>query len=174
MFNARVRTASAGRVGRRLAATVLLFPAVVTAQQASYSSITFFGDSYVDTGNARILSGGAQPPSPPYALGRFSNGLVFTDYLAQALNRPTDANPVFVTRAASGNYAVGGARTDSPQVGTASQIGSYLTRPGATPATLTDPNGLYVLFVGGNDLRDAGGSRPRRSARRRPPRPPSA
>jgi phospholipase/lecithinase/hemolysin len=40
-------------------------------------------------------------------------------------------------------------------VGTGAQIGSYLTRPGVTPGTLTDPTGLYVLFVGGNDLRDA-------------------
>jgi outer membrane lipase/esterase len=157
MSTFRVPTATLGRVGRRLAATVLLFPAAVAAQRSSYTSITFFGDSYVDTGNARLLSNGAQPPSPPYALGRFSNGMVFTDYLAQALNRPGDATPVFLSRAASGNYAVGGARTDSPSVGTASQINSYLGRTVTTPGTLTDPTGLYVLFVGGNDLRDAGG-----------------
>jgi outer membrane lipase/esterase len=147
---------AAARRARVAAAALALAAPAALAAQAPYSSLTFFGDSYVDTGNAFILTGGAQP-LPPYFQGRFSNGLVFTDYLAQSLGRPTDAAPVFVQRAASGNYAVGGARTDSPNVGTASQIGSYLTRPGVTPATRTDATGLYVLFAGGNDLRDAGG-----------------
>ena len=155
--------ASRPRLRRAIVALALpaaFAPAALSAQRASYSSVTFFGDSYVDTGNALILTNGANP-APPYAPGRFSNGLVLTDYIAQGLNRPGDAAPAFATGlipggsfGASGNYAVGGARTDSPQVGTASQIGAYLTRAGATPTTRTDPNGLYVLFVGGNDLRD--------------------
>jgi outer membrane lipase/esterase len=143
-------------VGVAVTAGLALAPAAAAAQ-APFTSLTFFGDSYVDTGNLFLLTGGAQPPAPPYATGRFSNGLVFTDYLAASLGRPGDAAPVFLTRAASGNYAIGGARTDGsvpPSTGT--QVGSYLTRPGATPSTRTDPTGLYALFAGGNDLRDAG------------------
>ena len=126
--------------------------------QGPFSSLTFFGDSYVDTGNLRVLTNGAQPPSPPYATGRFSNGPVWVDYLATQLGRPTDAAPVFATQAASGNYAIAGARTTGgTPPGTDLQIGRYLTRPGTTPGSLTDPTGLYALFGGGNDLRDAGG-----------------
>jgi outer membrane lipase/esterase len=139
------------------AALVTWLPGALQAQ-GPFTSLTFFGDSYVDTGNLRVLTNGAQPPSPPYAPGRFSDGPVWVDYLAAQLGRPMDAAPVFATQAASGNYAVAGARTTggSPP-GTDLQIGRYLTRPGTTPGSLADPTGLYALFGGGNDLRDAGG-----------------
>lgn len=150
---------------RRTAAFVLALaaaPAMLGAQR-TFTSLTVFGDSYVDTGNAFALSGGTQA-APPYVNRRFSNGAVFTDYLAQALGRPGDATAAFTSvpvpgvtpLPASGNFAIGGARTDNAQ-GTAVQLNLYLNRPGTTPATRTDPTGLYTLFVGGNDLRDAGG-----------------
>jgi outer membrane lipase/esterase len=148
------------RAARRRAAPFLvaffaLAPAALDAQ-GPFTSVTFFGDSYVDTGNAFLLTGGANPP-PPYFQGRFSNGLVWSDYLARSLGRPGDAAPVFLTRAASGVYAVAGARSGpGGQTSTATQIGSYLTRPGGTPGQVSDPTGLYALFAGGNDLRDAG------------------
>jgi phospholipase/lecithinase/hemolysin len=130
-------------------------PLVLSAQ--TFSSLTFFGDSYSDTGNLTQLTGGAFPP-PPYAPGRYSNGLVWVDRFAAMLGRPTDATPSFVSRAASGNYAVAGAQTqDRPggSPGSATQVASYLTRPGATPSTRTDATGLYTLFIGGNDLNAA-------------------
>lgn len=136
-------------------ALVATAPAALRAQ-GPFSSLTFFGDSYSDTGNLSLLTGGTQPPTPPYAPGRFSNGPVWVDYFAQALGRPADAAPVFLTRAASGNYAIGGARSAGSPISTQTQVGSYLTRPGATPGALTDPTGLYALFAGGNDLRDIG------------------
>jgi len=147
---------------RRFPVVVALLAALAPsalAAQGPFSSLTFFGDSYSDTGNAFLLTGGTQPPSPPYALGRFSNGPVYVDYLAARLGRPGDAAPAFVTRAARGNYAVAAARTqDIPglPIGTQTQVGAYLTRPGAAPGARTDPTGLYTLFAGGNDLRDAG------------------
>ncbi len=143
-----------GRVVR-LAVVTALAPAALHAQ-GPFSSLTFFGDSYIDTGNLSLLTGGTQPPSPPYAPGRFSNGPVWIEYFAQSLGRAGDAAPVFVTRAASGNYGVAGARTVGSAISTQTQVGSYLTRPGATTATLTDPTGLYTIFAGGNDLRDIG------------------
>lgn len=136
------------------AAALALVPAAAGGQMP-YTSLTFFGDSYVDTGNAFLLTGGTTPAAPYYN-GRFSNGPVWVDYLAASLGRPGDAAPVFLARSASGNYAIGGARTDG-LIGTGAQIGAYLTRPGATASTRTDPTGLYTLFAGGNDLRDAGG-----------------
>jgi outer membrane lipase/esterase len=92
-------------------------------------------------------------------MGRFSNGPIWVDFFAALLGRPADAAPVFLQGGASGNYAVGGARTvntgpvppQSPS--TQLQIARYLTSTGG----LTDPTGLYVLFAGGNDLRDIAG-----------------
>ncbi len=126
--------------------------------QGPFTSLTVFGDSYVDSGNLRRITFGTQPPPSLYPSGRLSDGDVFSEYLARSLGRPGDAAPVFGTGAASGNYAVGGARTDGAfPPGTQTQIGAYLTRPGAGPGTFTDPTGLYLLFAGGNDLREAGG-----------------
>jgi outer membrane lipase/esterase len=157
MLRPTVLRAARRRAAPFLVAFFALAPAALDAQ-GPFTSVTFFGDSYVDTGNAFLLSGGAQPASPPYFQGRFSNGLVFSDYLARSLGRPGDAAPVFLTRAASGNYAVAGARSGpGGQTSTATQIGSYLTRPGGTPGQVSDPTGLYALFAGGNDLRDASG-----------------
>ncbi len=148
--------------GRRQAwivalAALLIVPLPDAAHaQSPFTSLTFFGDSYVDTGNLRLGTGGALPPSPPYAPGRFSNGPVWVEYFATRLGRPGDAAPAFFTQAGSGNYAFAGARTtEAVPPGTDAQIARYLTRPGATPGTLTDPTGLYTLFTGANDLRDA-------------------
>jgi phospholipase/lecithinase/hemolysin len=137
-------------------ALAVLLPGAARAQ-GGFTSLTFFGNSSSDTGNLLQLTGGAQPPSSTYYMGRFSNGPNWVDYFATALGRPDDARPAFVANAGSGNYAIGGARTTGTNPpGTDAQIGRYLTRPGTVPGTLTDPTGLYVLLAGGNDLRDAG------------------
>ncbi|HEY0778811.1 MAG TPA: SGNH/GDSL hydrolase family protein [Gemmatirosa sp.] len=139
----------------RLALVAACAPVAARAQ-GPFTSLTFFGDSYSDTGNAYLLTLGLEPPSPPYATGRFSNGPIWVDYFAQALGRPSGATPAFLTRAASGDYAVASARTTGSLISTQAQIGSYLSRLGTTPGTVTDPTGLYALFAGGDDLRDAG------------------
>lgn len=139
----------------KIALVALIAPVGLRAQRP-FSSLTFFGDSYSDTGNAYLLTGETLPPSPPYATGRFSNGPIWVDDFAQALGRPADAAPAFLTRAASGDYAVASARTTGSLISTQAQIASYLSRPGAGPGTATDPSGLYALFAGGDDLRDAG------------------
>ena len=139
------------------ALTVAALAPITLAAQGPYTSITFFGDSYIDTGNLFLLTAGTLPPSPPYATGRFSNGPVWSEYFAASLGHPNDAAPALLSGRSSGNYAVAGARTNgSIPPGTQAQIGAYLNRPGATPGTLTDPTGLYVLFAGGDDMRDAG------------------
>ena len=145
-----------------LAATLAaVMPGAPAHAQGPITSLTLFGDSFSDTGNAFQLSG--FPPAP-YVNGRFSNGDVFGDYLARLLGRPGDATPAFAARLPSGNYAIGASRTVDavvnvpglgPQTvpGTASQIAQYALVPGRT----FDPTGLYVLFAGANDVRDAGG-----------------
>ncbi len=61
-----------------------------TAQADSFSNIYVFGDSLVDTGNLFNASSAAGipviPPSPPFFEGRFSNGKIWIDNLAEGLN----------------------------------------------------------------------------------------
>lgn len=129
-----------------VAATVASLPA-----QAAYSGITFFGDSLSDTGNVAIATGGAIPPSP-YFLGRFSDGAVWTDYLAGGLG--FSAKP---SLSGGNNFAFGGARTgaDSNDAvpGLLAQTAG-LWAP-SLPGGAADPHRLYVLVGGGNDMRDA-------------------
>lgn len=125
--------------------------AAVTAQAASFSNLVIFGDSLSDTGNLFLATGGAQPPAgQPYAPGRFSNGPLWVETLAAGLGLPNGAAPYLV---GGSNYAFAGARTgtDSSPPGLLAQaVGLW---GAANPAA--DPNALYVLVGGGNDMRDA-------------------
>jgi phospholipase/lecithinase/hemolysin len=142
------------------AVLLALAPAVASAQ---FTSLTFFGDSFTDTGNGDLLSGAFGldfTPSPPYAAGRASNGPLWADYLAAALGLGGDANPSFAPAPFTGrNFAVGTARTGlfggtfPPPVGTPA-IG-MLAQFAAYPAAITDPTGLYAIFGGANDIADA-------------------
>lgn len=119
---------------------------------AAYTSMTVFGDSLSDTGNIKIATGGAIPAAP-YFNGRFSDGPVWIDHLATDLGLPLGA---VAALAGGNNYAFGGARTGtsgSPP-GLLAQIGGLW---GPTHAA-ADPNGLYLVVGGGNDMRDARGA----------------
>eukprot|EP00588_Corethron_pennatum_P005256 CAMPEP_0194300032 /NCGR_PEP_ID=MMETSP0169-20130528/61035_1 /TAXON_ID=218684 /ORGANISM="Corethron pennatum, Strain L29A3" /LENGTH=367 /DNA_ID=CAMNT_0039050167 /DNA_START=90 /DNA_END=1193 /DNA_ORIENTATION=- len=75
-----------------------------------------FGDSLTDNGNLYGITGGALPPALGYAEGRFTNGFVWVEFLADALGlaRPAPRYP-----AASGtNYAVAGASTGDGETST--------------------------------------------------------
>ena len=57
-----------------------------TADAASLNGFTSFwtiGDSLSDPGNLYAATGGAQPQSPPYYEGRFSNGPVWAETVAK-------------------------------------------------------------------------------------------
>lgn len=111
---------------------------------ASFSQIYVFGDSLSDTGNSLKATG--VPPSPPYFQGRFSNGPVWSEYLA---------NDLGLTEQQQTNYAFGGANSGSDNTlvpglqglpGLQQQIDSY-----KATNTSADPNALYVLWAGAND-----------------------
>jgi outer membrane lipase/esterase len=169
------------RLARRSAATLGAAAGLALAAapaHAQFSSLTFFGDSFTDTGNGDLLSGtilGTDfTPSPPYAPGVASNGPVWAQVLATALARPFDAAPSFT---GGNNFAIGTARTGltggvvppgslgplppgTPlPVGMQTQLGVHngVCPPlvPCPPARATDPTGLYVIFGGGNDLGDA-------------------
>ncbi len=135
-------------VAAAIAATMLT--AAPLHAQRTFTTFTVFGDSFSDTGNLFQLTGGLLPLSPPYFPGRVSNGLVWTDYMAQRLGVPGDAAPALLALGNSGNYAVAGAATSgSLAPSTELQLAAWLTRPTGPAA---DPTGLYTYFAGANDM----------------------
>ena len=129
--------------------------------QAGYSAMYVYGDSLSDTGNLQILSGGAfpNPAAGPYFNGRFSDGPVWVESLGTKLGLAADAAPFLL---GGKNYAVAGARTsgggptDPPSL--LAQLGVLWNAPAA------DPNALYVVVAGGNDMRDSRTAFPTMSA----------
>lgn len=129
------------------------------ALAVTYSDFVVFGDSLSDTGNDFILSSMIHAVDPTFPIvpspqgyndsRRFSNGPVYADRLAQRLG--FDLRP---SRAGGTNYAYGGARTDRVQLpGSSSFVEQVQTFIGASgPA---DPDALYVVFIGTNDVQDA-------------------
>lgn len=141
------------RVAGALAACALA--AAPAGAQRTFTSLTMFGDSFSDVGNARALVGPTIPP-------RFSNGPVWSDSLAIRLGRAGDATPSFVPQSATGVYAVGGAVAvgsgASALTSTQAQIGRWCLSTTVVCNRTADATGLYTLFVGGNDLRAIAGN----------------
>nr|WP_295660848.1 PEPxxWA-CTERM sorting domain-containing protein [Polymorphobacter sp.] len=131
-----------------LLATAMLVGAAVPALAAKQpDKIVVFGDSLVDAGNLSFLTGGAyDPPSKGYYPGRFTNGLDYTDLLNQRLYGSLSKPSLL----GGNNYAFGGARivNDGDAVpDLALQVGGYLST-----AHVADPNALYIINDGGNDV----------------------
>ncbi len=122
------------------ASTLGLITAPAGAQP--FDQLYIFGDSLSDTGRSYAASGETSPPSPPYFEGRFSDGPVWVEYLAEDFAVP------FVEET---NYAWAGARADSqtdPIHGLLTQLGEFEE---ATPALDPQGHGLYVILIGAND-----------------------
>lgn len=119
----------------------------VPSHSQPFTRIFVFGDSLSDSGNLYRLSGG-YPPAP-YFEGRFSNGRVWVEQLADALG---------LTIRAGDNYAVGGATTgfvnsndglngrDYP--GLLDEVASFA----ATRDTAEADGVLFVVWAGANDF----------------------
>jgi outer membrane lipase/esterase len=125
--------------------------ASITAQAKtpSYDALYVFGDSYCDVGNLFIATGGAEPAAP-YYLGRFSNGPIWLDHVAGFLGVPLKPS-----LAGGTDYAFGGAWVTQPQSVTGvpsvlQQVELYLVQHDGR----ADPNALYILEGGGNDILD--------------------
>jgi phospholipase/lecithinase/hemolysin len=124
-----------------------------TARAGSISAIYSFGDSLSDAGNAYIATGGAEPGAP-YKNGEFSNGPVWVQDLAKSLGLP----PVTASLAGGPtgtDYAVGGAISGNLPFLSAG-AGDLPSQLAAFHATnpVANPNGLYTLWIGSNDLAD--------------------
>ena len=135
-----------------------------SAHAGPYTALYAFGDSLSDVGNDLILTNPAygapvQLPAPTIytdgvLTGRFTNGANYLDGLASHLGLGA-----LVPSLAGGTiYAYGGARTTyaasglPAQASFDNQIAAYTTHlAGAT----ADPNALYVVWIGANDMADA-------------------
>ena len=142
--------------GRLFSASVIVAATLtsVPAHAGPFNNMFVFGDSLSDTGNLKILSPSDYPPpaSGPYFDGRLSDGPVWVETLAADLGLAASTSPYFAGTGGT-NFAIAGARTGSTgsPPGVLAQIGGiWFPAFGAA-----DPNALYVVVGGGNDLRDA-------------------
>jgi phospholipase/lecithinase/hemolysin len=136
------------KIVRVTAAASLALSAMLFGNAAkAYDELVVFGDSLSDNGNLyrsifQIL------PTKPYFNGRFTNGPVAVEVMAQALDIPLV------------NYAFGGATSgannqyiDGSFTGLFGQISGFLMqRPAGQPV---DADDLYIVWGGGNDLLSA-------------------
>ncbi len=134
------------------AATLASLPAVA----GPYSQMFVFGDSLSDTGNVYLASAGTNPPAgQPYYQGRFSDGPVWVETLAAGLG--LGLSPALLP--GGNNFAFAGARTVTPPVvpGDPQPPGLLQQAVGlwGSANPVADPNALYVVVGGGNDMRDA-------------------
>ena len=129
-----------------LSITALVLGAAAQANgQAPFDEIIVFGDSLSDTGNVFISFGA--PPSPPYFDGRFSNGPVAVEHVADQLGFPALLPSII----GGTNFAWGGAETGpgfgssgTPNLGT--QIGFFFGG-----GNTLDGDELIAVNGGGND-----------------------
>jgi len=124
--------------------------ATSSTADATPTSVYAFGDSLTDTGNINASTFGILPLSP-YASGRFSNGPIWIDRVTSAFG--TQATPSLT---GGNNFAYGGATTGGiAPPGVTFQTLDYLARQGVNGA---DPNALYIVYAGGNDVLNELGS----------------
>lgn len=130
-------------------ALALVLAAAGPARAVSFTSIYAFGDSLSDNGNLFAATG--QPPSP-YFNGRFSNGPVAVERMATTLGIPLFDFAWGGATSGFGNVADGGVPFTPGAFGlpgVATQAIQYAASVGIGGA---DPNALYVVWGGANDL----------------------
>lgn len=124
---------------------LLIFIMVVAAKFMDkthpITELYVFGDSLSDTGMVFQATGGMYPPNPTYYQGRYSNGRVWIEYLAESLH---------LSSKQTNNFAYGGATTGS--VGN-NYVPTLLNQVQSFTQThqKTNSDALYVLWAGAND-----------------------
>lgn len=125
-----------------LSAVLLAMTSLASA--GAYPAVIAYGDSLSDNGNLYALDGGTNPLSPPYYMGRFSNGPVTVEQLTTDLG---------LSQANLHDFAIGGATTGSGPsgIGMLNQVAGTLTA--VTPLL---PSSLVLVWGGPNDFLDFG------------------
>ncbi len=140
---------------------LLAFASASPALAGAPHRFVVFGDSLSDPGNAFVLLRDVEVPpfdnlipDAPYARGafHFSNGPTWVEQLSLLDHAVPSAGPALFIPLLFSNYAVGGARArrEGP-FDLSTQVGLFVRDfRGQGPS-----DALYIVFVGGNDLRDA-------------------
>ncbi|KAJ2471162.1 hypothetical protein IWW56_006390, partial [Coemansia sp. RSA 2131] len=129
-----------------------------TDQQSSslistrYSRLVFLGDSNADNGNVLRLTHGTHPaPSSVYWQGRYSNGKVWADHLAELVSPASTINLAYGCATIDNDIVSGtvpmpdGQRVEVPSVADqVNDLGSLVGR--------LSPTDLVLIQVGSNDL----------------------
>ena len=144
-----------------MVATAALVALGSPAAALTPSTFYIFGDSFTDAGNIAAATGNTIPdPALGYWAGRFADGPNWADRLSYAQYG-------FATRASlkgGNNFSFGGARAAQDDIidpgppavaipGLASQLGLYSAQVG-----VIDPNALYIINFGNNDVNALQGS----------------
>jgi outer membrane lipase/esterase len=136
------------------------------AWAANFERMFILGDSLSDPGNIYALTGETSQapyaivPDRPYDIDgfQFSNGKTWAQSFARHLEMKRSGQAALLAPGVNGNYAFGGARAGSTDaadpISATSQLMRYLGDHGYS----ADPDALYVLQFGGNDVRDALGA----------------
>lgn len=137
----------------------------VKASAQKIEQIYTFGDSLSDVGNvfnATLALGGRGEPPAPYFNGRFSNGLVWVEYLGQHLKlspTPYTLLPAGNVNPPGGiNYAFGGSSSGAgnaffpslPVPGMLAQVNLFRGSLAANNQQ-ANPKALYIVWAGAND-----------------------
>jgi outer membrane lipase/esterase len=134
-------------LGLGILSTLSANPVLADRATERYTTVTVFGDSLVDAGNIYSATGGTTPnPALGYFQGRFTNGFDYPDLVSLNLfGVPTTPSAL-----GGSNFAYGGARV----IDTADGIPDLQAQLGAFQLSgrSIDPNGLYILTFGGNDV----------------------
>jgi outer membrane lipase/esterase len=152
---------------RALVASLLLGASLV-AEAGPYTAEYVFGDSLSDNGNLAEGLYGTNFPNPPSYHDSFTNGPVAAQLLATRLGlgyNPslwltgfTDVHGLFGPGFVSGNnYATAAATAAASPVGGVPGINLpyQVAAFGAHTGGVADPDALYVIDIGGNDVRNA-------------------
>jgi phospholipase/lecithinase/hemolysin len=156
MLKRSLHAIAAGLPALALAAALA---APTMAQAGRYPAVYVFGDSLSDAGNDWIGTQRAEPISPPYSDGRFSNGPVWV----QRLTLMFGVKPLKPFLAGGNDYADGGAESGATLVHKLAAIDVPAQIAEFTTDSLLHPpakGALYVLWVGANDLFDILGHTP--------------
>ena len=127
----------------------------ITVPAGGFSTLYAFGDSLSDAGNISLATLGQVPDRSIYSDGRFINGNVWVQDLAQNLHLPA----VKPSLAGGTDYAYGGAETGATSV--------HAANPSDLPTQLAlfdaqvphpSPAALYTVWAGSNDVLDIANS----------------
>ena len=143
-----------------VATTILASTFTLTARaENAIEELVIFGNSISDTGNVYSLTNNTFPPEPLYDRGRFSDGLLWIDYVSQDLginlSNFYDTNSTNISEGI--NFSIGGATTgtttlgDSPNFsfpGVSTQVNDYLDY---LNGSTIDEDALVIYWSGEND-----------------------